>query len=152
MVRIIAKEMTFKLSTNSAPAGQVTFVVVNEGKLPHEVVILRTDMDAKALPISSSGNKVDEAAAGDHVGEVEVEAGTTGAGTFRLTPGKYVLICNIEGHYQAGMTTAFTVTGTLPEPQVQQAAAAASRQRPRHRQQRARGKRSRWSRRCAPTW
>ena len=57
MVRIIAQEMAFKLSTDSAPAGQVTFVVVNEGKLPHEVVIVRTDMDAKTLPVSSSSNK-----------------------------------------------------------------------------------------------
>ncbi len=55
-----------------------------------------------------------------HVGEV-VEAHR--AGTFRLTPGKYVLICNINGHYQAGMSKPFTVTGTLPEPQVQAAAA-----------------------------
>ena len=122
VVRIIAQEMAFKLSANSAPAGQVTFIVVNEGKLPHEVVILKTDMDAKTLPVSSSTKKVDEAAAGDHVGEVEVEAGTTGAGTFRLAPGKYVLICNIEGHYMAGMTTGFSVTGTLPEPVVQKAA------------------------------
>jgi uncharacterized cupredoxin-like copper-binding protein len=118
VVRIMAQEMSFTPSMNSAPAGQVTFLVVNQGKLPHEVVVLRTDMDAKALPVTSS-NKVDESAAGDHVGEVEVEAGSTGAGTFRLTPGKYVLICNIEGHYQAGMTAAFAVTGTPSEPLVE---------------------------------
>ena len=152
-MRIIAQEMAFQVSTDSAPAGQVTFVVVNQGKLPHEVVILRTDMDAKSLPVSSSSNKVDESAAGDHVGEVEVEAGTTGAGTFRLTPGKYVLICNIEGHYMAGMTTAFTVTGTLPEPAgPEQQPPQLRPRRQRLQRPRARGTRSPWSRRCAPTW
>jgi uncharacterized cupredoxin-like copper-binding protein len=29
--------------------------------------------------------------------------------TIDLTPGKYVLICNIAGHYVLGMRTGFTV-------------------------------------------
>jgi uncharacterized cupredoxin-like copper-binding protein len=38
------------------------------------------------------------------VGEIaETEPGKTGTHTFKLKAGNYVMICNIAGHYQAGM-------------------------------------------------
>ena len=53
--------------------------------------------------------KVNEAASGENLGEVEVEAGVTGAGTFELKPGHYALICNIAKHYKQGMFADFVV-------------------------------------------
>jgi uncharacterized cupredoxin-like copper-binding protein len=38
-----------------------------------------------------------------------IAAGKSAAVTLDLTPGKYVFICNVAGHYQLGMHTAFTV-------------------------------------------
>ena len=41
-----------------------------------------------------------------------VAVGTTKLFHAALAAGNYVLVCNLPGHYKAGMHTAFTVTGT----------------------------------------
>ncbi len=100
-------------SIASVPAGKVTFIAVDRGAVDHEVVILRTDKAANAMVVKSDTGKVDEAASGENMGEVEVEAGATGASTFNLTPGHYALICNVveptAQHYKKGMYADFTV-------------------------------------------
>ena len=54
-------------------------------------------------------NRVDKDKAGDK-GEVsELDPGKSDTLTVDLTPGKYLLICNVPGHYGAGMWTEFTV-------------------------------------------
>jgi uncharacterized cupredoxin-like copper-binding protein len=100
-----------KLDATSVPAGKVTFQVANEGQIEHEMVLLKTDLATNALEMSAEEpDKVDEEAGAEDVGEVEdIEAGTGKNDTFDLTPGKYVLICNVPGHYKAGMMAAFEV-------------------------------------------
>ena len=109
VVRVIESEWHMNPSLASAPAGAVTFSVSNRGAIDHEMVILKTDLAGAALVQASGENKIDEGASGENMGEVQVAAGATGAGTFRLSPGHYVLICNIPAHYQAGMVTDFAV-------------------------------------------
>ena len=44
-------------------------------------------------------------------GEIpDVEAGATKSADFELKPGKYVMFCNLPGHYAAGMYGTLTVT------------------------------------------
>ena len=44
-------------------------------------------------------------------GEAEdIGSGSTAKLALTLEPGNYVLVCNIKGHYQSGMQTAFTVS------------------------------------------
>ena len=44
------------------------------------------------------------------VGRIDTFAGgQTRDATFDLAAGSYLLICNLPGHYQLGMTAAFTV-------------------------------------------
>ena len=44
------------------------------------------------------------------MGEVaETAAGKSGSVTLTLKPGKYVLLCNVPGHFLAGQYTTFTV-------------------------------------------
>ena len=44
-------------------------------------------------------------------GEIpDVEADKTKSEEFELTPGKYVMFCNLPGHYAAGMYGTLTVT------------------------------------------
>jgi uncharacterized cupredoxin-like copper-binding protein len=89
-------------------AGPVTFNTTNSGSIPHELVIIKTDMPVNDLPVEDG--RVDEDAAGEEIGEIEqFDAGLTVAGTFELEPGNYALICNIPGHYEAGMFVAFVV-------------------------------------------
>lgn len=96
-------------ATGTAKPGAVGFAVKNSGTTPHELVVLKTDVDAGALQKDSSG-VVDEKKY-TVAGEVEgVEAGKTQKLELTLAAGKYVLLCNLPGHYDLGMRTAFTVS------------------------------------------
>ena len=90
-----------------AAGGGITFRVANDGAVPHEFVVLRSDLAAAALP--QAAGVVDESQV-DVVGRVDQwPGGETRDATFTLTPGRYILICNLPGHYQLGMSAAFTV-------------------------------------------
>ncbi len=103
--------MGIRLSAPSAPAGDVTFEVTNTSKdTIHEMIVMLPSDPAKPLPFIEAENRVDEDAAGDK-GEVsELDPGASGSLTLPLQPGKYVLICNVPGHFASGMWTEFEVT------------------------------------------
>jgi len=92
-------------------AGLVDFSVANAGPSAHEFLIFRADQAPDALPTGSDG-RVDESSnqitkvfdSGDNIA-------ANGSKVFHaaLTPGKYVMVCNLPGHYKAGMHEAFTV-------------------------------------------
>lgn len=118
-VAVTLQEFSVTPTPASAPAGQVTFEAKNTGpKDPHELVVIKTDLDPGALPTTPEG-KVDEEGAGvEALGEIEeFKVGETRSKAFDLTAGSYVLICNVvekeegktEAHYKLGMRTAFTV-------------------------------------------
>ena len=44
------KEMEIIPSSNTAPAGQIDFVVKNVGRMPHELVVFKTDLPIDKLP------------------------------------------------------------------------------------------------------
>lgn len=86
----------------NSKAGSVTISAPNSGQLPHEPVLARTNADPSKLPTTSTG-LVDEAKL-DSPGEIaEVAPGETKETTLKLTPGKYVMFCNLPGHYAQGM-------------------------------------------------
>ena len=100
-------------SATETSAHQVIFSVANHAQQKHELLIIRTDRVPNSLPRSPTEpdrideestdgmNKLDE--------ETEVEPGANGLIDVKLTPGHYVLICNITKHYDSGMHTAFVV-------------------------------------------
>ena len=98
-------EFAFDPQDVVAKAGNVTISAPNDGDLEHELVLLKTDADPAALPMK--GGEVDESTS---VGEIaDVEAGATKEGTFKLTPGKYAMVCALPGHYEGGMYGSLTV-------------------------------------------
>jgi uncharacterized cupredoxin-like copper-binding protein len=103
--------MGIKAMPDQAKAGVVTFKVTNNSKdTIHEMIVMQLDANADALPYIASENTVDEDTAGDK-GEVsELDPGASGSLTVNLKAGKYLLICNVPGHYASGMWTQFTVT------------------------------------------
>lgn len=102
--------MGIKVSIASVHAGPVTFEVRNDSKaMVHEMVVSPVKDTRTPLPYDKAAGKVDEDAAG-HLGEVaELEPGQSGALTLNLKPGRYILYCNIAGHYALGMWTLLTV-------------------------------------------
>lgn len=103
-VRLSEYKVTPKPAT--AKAGKVTFVVKNAGKLEHEMVVMKTNIPAGKLPLNAK-NRVPEKGV---VGEAgDIKPGQTKRVTLTLKPGKYVLLCNLAGHYKNGQYSAFTV-------------------------------------------
>lgn len=106
-VNVTLSEWAVEPDVMSVPSGEVTFSVSNAGTVSHELVIVRSDVAADALPVDGGVVPEDEI---DLVGEVEeFPAGETATGSFRLDAGNYILICNLPAHYETGMHSAFTV-------------------------------------------
>ena len=100
-------ELNMKVNATSANAGEVAFVVKNKGKLEHEFVLLRTKTPAAKLPAGDEANTVSERG---FTAELDgIEPSRTVAMVLSLKKGHYVLLCNIEGHYAAGMRSDLTL-------------------------------------------
>jgi len=98
-------EFAFDPNDAIAKAGKVTITAPNDGRVVHELVLLRTDEDPATLP--KKGDEVDESTS---VGEIaDVEPGSTKEATFKLAPGKYAMVCALPGHYEGGMYGSLTV-------------------------------------------
>lgn len=117
-VQVTLQEWSVGVAPATAAAGEVTFVVTNDGPADvHEFVIIKTDLSFIDLPTDATG-KVDETQGGmEVIGEIEdIAVGATAELTETLAPGAYALICNIysadeqEAHYAEGMRASFTVT------------------------------------------
>lgn len=114
-VDVTLREWAIDLSTNTVKAGNVGFVAKNAGTMIHEMLLVRVD-DPASLPYAPNGSVNEDAVpAADTLGEIaEFASGSTCAHNFSLTPGHYVLFCNIaQGdtvHLKRGMITPLTVT------------------------------------------
>lgn len=107
-------QFKIELGATTAPAGSVTFDVTNKGTIDHEFVVLKTDLAADQLPLSSDGKEVDEEGEGVAVVDeiAEFAPGTTESLTVDLPAGHYVVICNVPTHYTSGMHAEFTIDGS----------------------------------------
>jgi uncharacterized cupredoxin-like copper-binding protein len=103
--------MAVRIDHPSVKAGSVRFDVTNwsQGTV-HNLFIVAVDSPQAPLPYDYAQAKV-------AMDQVKVMGGTsdlqpTESATLdaSLTPGSYLLICNVPGHYAAGMVTPLTVT------------------------------------------
>jgi uncharacterized cupredoxin-like copper-binding protein len=86
----------------------VSFNIANEGPSAHEFVVIQSDLASDALPVKDGVVEEDKV---DGVGEQEdIAPGTTTTLSLDLAPGSYVVICNVPGHYEKGMSAGLTVT------------------------------------------
>ena len=110
-VTVTEREFGITADPPVVATGRVRVNVRNHGTLEHELVAFRTDLGETALPLGSDGN-VDENGRGVTHVEPEAEEVPPGGGktmSLPLQPGRYVLVCNLPGHYKAGMHTVLTV-------------------------------------------
>ncbi|MFG2951962.1 hypothetical protein [Streptomyces adustus] len=111
---------TMRLAARPATvsAGAVSLQVVNTGATAHEVVVLPlpSGQGVGERP-TGPGGKVNEAGS---LGEASRTCGTgeghgitpgaMGWTTLTLRPGRYELVCNLPGHYLAGMYTELDIS------------------------------------------
>lgn len=92
-VQVRADDVTFPQTSFTATAGDITVAYVNEGEILHSLLL--------------------ETSAGEAVADwprLEVpNHGDLALGTVSLSPGSYVLYCDIPGHRIAGMEATLTV-------------------------------------------
>jgi uncharacterized cupredoxin-like copper-binding protein len=87
-VRFVAVDIDYSEAPTEVAAGEVTFELVNEGALEHNVVLEEP---------------------GD-VLVVEAMGGETATGDVSLEAGSYTYYCSIPGHREAGMEGTFEVS------------------------------------------
>ncbi len=101
------KEFSITLGRNTTSTGVNQFAVRNAGAVIHEFVVIDTDTPAASLPVEGQG--VSEAGM-TVVDEIEdIAIGATPTLDVNLAAGHYAIICNIDGHYAAGMHADLTV-------------------------------------------
>ena len=90
----------------AVPSGELRFELSNADGVAHDFALLRVPDGAEALPAL----RRELERAGEAVGAVEAVApGEAGGRTFHLPPGRYVLYCDIVGHYEGGMAYTLVV-------------------------------------------
>jgi uncharacterized cupredoxin-like copper-binding protein len=101
-LRIGMGEFFYSPPSATAAAGKVSISAVNKGSATHELVLARTNLPAGGLPTLADGSVNEEAL--NSPGEIaDVAAGGTKSTKLDLAPGRYVMFCNLPGHYQGGM-------------------------------------------------
>src|ERR1700694_4806516 len=106
--QVVAEMADYKITVNvpSVKAGTIKIGVRNLGTMEHSFEVLKTDLAHDKLPADGPSAKAKE---DGKVGEIKsIGAGKSASVTIDLTPGAYVYICNIAGHYQLVMHTGFT--------------------------------------------
>lgn len=115
VIEIVMRDGEIEVDRGPHPAGEVMIEVTNDGTGEHEPAMVRTELAAGELPVGLHGVSLeragevvlgeDHAALGHDHGPDEVLGLLPGeAITYRveLEPGRYVVLCNTDGHYLAG--------------------------------------------------
>jgi uncharacterized cupredoxin-like copper-binding protein len=100
------------LMPTTLTTGKHTIGYTNNGTIPHEIVIFKTDLPANRLPLRADGDVNEESPLLTSVadsGNPLKAGGTKSFTTSPLTPGHYVAVCNLPGHYHLGMKLNVTV-------------------------------------------
>ena len=110
-VDVSLEDGSISMSTTDLAAGELTFSSTNEGTSIHEIEVFSVPEGTETGEIPVEDNVADVEGAGlELIDEVEdIAPSTTADLTVDLEPGSYALICNLAGHYAAGMHVGFTV-------------------------------------------
>ena len=111
-IRVEERDFDLTALKPSAKAGSLTLDIHNLGKIPHEVLIVRTDLDGSKLPLTAAGDTVDEKNSALTIlgSQRNILPGASATLTADLKAGNYVLLCNISQHYKQHMWQQFKIT------------------------------------------
>lgn len=99
-------EDSITLEATRVEPGAIRFRIDNVGTEVHEFEIFSGATPSMVLPVSSN---VADTTSLSLVDEIENLFPGQGTLTVDLAPGTYLIICNLPGHYELGMSTTITV-------------------------------------------
>jgi uncharacterized cupredoxin-like copper-binding protein len=93
---VTLSEFKIEISNANLPAGTaVTYVITNNGKITHEMVLEKASIADEPLEFNGVGQEAED-----------IEPGTTRSVEWTIPDaGGYQLACHVPGHYEAGMKT-----------------------------------------------
>jgi uncharacterized cupredoxin-like copper-binding protein len=97
-------------AATTVAAGKVTFQIHNAGAVQHELLVFRSGLAPNAYPlkdgdIDEENPVITKVSDGDNI-----DPGGSQSRTVDLTqPGTYLFVCNLPGHFKAGMYEVVTV-------------------------------------------
>ena len=95
------KEYAITLSVSTIKAGTVKFGIRNNGTMVHDFDLYKTDLALEKLPVDGGTAKVKMDGLVKQMINISANRSTTISAD--LAAGRYVIICNVAGHYQLGM-------------------------------------------------
>ena len=105
-VRVVVTNFRISMPTVLTP-GRHTFAMSNGGSVPHELLVFRTDLPGDALPVGPDGDVVEDSPLlvklVDSGNATNPGASVSAPSSQSFTPGHYVAVCNLPGHYRLGM-------------------------------------------------
>lgn len=109
-VTVTLSEMRVQPSSTTIAAGMVTLKITNTGMVQHELLVFRSDLAPADYPmkdgdINEDGPGITKVSDGDNL-----NPGTSQTRVVDFTtPGTYMLMCNLPGHFKMGMYSVVTV-------------------------------------------
>jgi uncharacterized cupredoxin-like copper-binding protein len=90
--------------------GTVNFTITNVGTQPHELLVFKSDLAPSAYPTDAAGDIIEDGTGVTLVSDGEnIDPAGSQERTVDLTPGTYLFVCNIPGHFKQGMSSIVTV-------------------------------------------
>ena len=103
--------MAVRIDRDTVKAGSVSFDVTNWSRgMKHEMLIIAVDAAGSQLPYDYTSAKVAEGQVKLLADTSELAPNTSHTLDVTLAAGTYLLICNVPGHYAAGMAVPLVVT------------------------------------------
>lgn len=105
-VAVVVNEFSYTPNVITVKAGEpVELTLTNEGAIEHDFVI--EQIDVEDVSTTGSGMGSHHMGGEDHA-NYDLHISTSAGGTSVLkftpsTPGRYKIICSVQGHYEAGM-------------------------------------------------
>ena len=108
---VALREYNVSVAPPALTLGKHDFTIVNDGRTEHELLVFHTNLDPAAFPIGPDGNIVEDAPGMNKTSDGDnIAPGGTQKRTVDLSqPGTYVFVCNLPGHFKAGMFQVVTV-------------------------------------------